>query len=32
MDVWMWPWDQMNPLDIRTVEEADGVIFGVGLL
>jgi len=27
MDVWMWPWDQMNPLDIRAVEEADGVIF-----
>jgi glycosyltransferase involved in cell wall biosynthesis len=27
MDVWMWPWDEMNPLDIRAVEEADGVIF-----
>ncbi|MEM1509363.1 MAG: glycosyltransferase family 4 protein [Thermofilaceae archaeon] len=27
MDVWMWPWDEINPLDIRAVEEAEGVIF-----
>jgi hypothetical protein len=27
MDVWMWPWEEMNPIDIQAVEEADGVIF-----
>lgn len=27
MDVWMWPWDEVNPLDTRVVEEAEGVIF-----
>jgi glycosyltransferase involved in cell wall biosynthesis len=27
MDVWMSPWDQMNPLDVQAVKEADGVIF-----
>ena len=27
MDVWMWPWDEINLLDVKTVEEADAVIF-----
>jgi glycosyltransferase involved in cell wall biosynthesis len=27
MDVWMWPWEEMNPIEIQAVEEADGVIF-----
>jgi len=27
MDVWMWPWDEINLLDVRAVEEADAVIF-----
>jgi glycosyltransferase involved in cell wall biosynthesis len=27
MDVWMWPWDEMNLLDVKAVEEADAVIF-----
>ena len=27
MDVWMWPWDEMNSLDTNAIEKADGVIF-----
>jgi glycosyltransferase involved in cell wall biosynthesis len=27
MDMWMWPWDEVNPVDIHTLEEVDGVIF-----
>ncbi len=27
MDVWTWPWDEMNLLDVKTVEKADAVIF-----
>lgn len=27
MDVWMWPWDEIHPLDVKLVKEADKVIF-----
>jgi glycosyltransferase involved in cell wall biosynthesis len=27
MDVWMWPWDEIHPLDVKLVREADKVIF-----
>jgi len=27
MDVWMWPWDEMNLLDVKTIKEAEGIIF-----
>lgn len=27
MDVWMWPWDEMNSVDVKTIERADAVIF-----
>ncbi len=27
MDVWMWPRDEINPLDVQTVQEAEGVVF-----
>ncbi|MEM4497429.1 MAG: glycosyltransferase [Nitrososphaerota archaeon] len=27
MDVWMWPWDQLNVFDIEAIKESDGVIF-----
>lgn len=27
MDMWMWPWDEINLIDIQALENADGVIF-----
>jgi glycosyltransferase involved in cell wall biosynthesis len=27
MDVWTWPWSQMNRTDIKTIERVDAVIF-----
>jgi len=27
MDVWMYPWDEMNLFDIQAIEDADGVVF-----
>jgi len=27
MDVWTWPWDEINPVDAEAVERAEAVIF-----